>query len=106
MSTRAVRALLAKHPGELALYGALARSRRERGDRVGEIGVYREILAVHEDHHATLLALAVRALGGGRVLADMPRGSYMLRAWHPRYGDVTKRVDVPAREPAVLRFKP
>jgi len=49
---------LARHPGELALYGALARSRRERGDRVGEIGVYREILEVHEDHHATLLALA------------------------------------------------
>ena len=45
-------------PGELALYGALARSRRERDDRVGEIGIYREILAVHKDHHATLLALA------------------------------------------------
>src|SRR5512145_842514 len=49
---------LAKHPGDLALFGALARSRRERGDRVGEIGIYREILAIHEDHHATLLALA------------------------------------------------
>jgi tetratricopeptide (TPR) repeat protein len=45
-------------PGELALYGALARSRRERDDRVGEIGIYREILVVHPDHHATLLALA------------------------------------------------
>jgi len=43
---------------------------------------------------------------GGFRLADMPRGSYLLRAWHPRYGDVTKRVDVPAREPAVLQFKP
>jgi tetratricopeptide (TPR) repeat protein len=49
---------LAAHPGELALFGALARSRRERGDRVGEIGVYREILKIHRDHHATLLALA------------------------------------------------
>jgi len=45
-------------PGELGLYGALARSRRERDDRVGEIGIYREILKVHPDHHATLLALA------------------------------------------------
>jgi tetratricopeptide (TPR) repeat protein len=45
-------------PGELALYGALARGRRERSDRVGEIGIYREILEVHPDHHATLLALA------------------------------------------------
>src|SRR5262245_5078427 len=49
---------LAQSPGDLSLYGALARSRRERGDRVGEIGVYREILAAHPDHHATLLALA------------------------------------------------
>jgi tetratricopeptide (TPR) repeat protein len=49
---------LAANPGELALFGALARSRRERGDRVGEIGIYREILVVHKDHHATLLALA------------------------------------------------
>jgi len=51
---RGLRAL----PGELALYGALARARRERDDRVGEIGIYREILKLHRDHHATLLALA------------------------------------------------
>ena len=49
---------LAALPGELALFGALARSRRERSDRVGEIGIYREILVVSPDHHATLLALA------------------------------------------------
>jgi plastocyanin len=42
---------------------------------------------------------------GGFTLADLPRGSYLLRAWHPRLGDVTQRVDVPAREPAILRFK-
>jgi tetratricopeptide (TPR) repeat protein len=57
---------LAKHPGDLALFGALARSRRERGDRVGEIGVYREILAIHEDHHATLLALAEAQIALGQ----------------------------------------
>ncbi len=45
-------------PGDLALFGALARSRRERDDRVGEIGIYREMLVLHVDHHATLLALA------------------------------------------------
>jgi tetratricopeptide (TPR) repeat protein len=57
---------LAKHPGDLALFGALARSRRERGDRVGEIGIYREILQVHEDHHATLLALAEAQIALGQ----------------------------------------
>jgi tetratricopeptide (TPR) repeat protein len=49
---------LAAMPGDLALFGALARSRRERSDRVGETGIYREILVAHPDHHATLLALA------------------------------------------------
>ena len=49
---------LAALPGDLALFGALARSRRERSDRVGETGIYREILVAHPDHHATLLALA------------------------------------------------
>ncbi len=49
---------LAALPADLALFGALARSRRDRDDRVGEIGVYREILALHPDHHATLLAMA------------------------------------------------
>ena len=49
---------LAVLPGDLALFGALARSRRERSDRVGETGIYREILVAHPDHHATLLALA------------------------------------------------
>jgi tetratricopeptide (TPR) repeat protein len=49
---------LAAIPGDLALYGALARSRRDRDDRVGEIGVYREILVLQPNHHATLLALA------------------------------------------------
>lgn len=57
---------LAKHPGDLALFGALARSRRERGDRVGEIGVYREILAIHTDHHATLLLLAEAQIALGQ----------------------------------------
>jgi tetratricopeptide (TPR) repeat protein len=57
---------LAKHPGDLALFGALARSRRERGDRVGEIGIYREILVLHEDHHATLLALAEAQIALGQ----------------------------------------
>jgi len=45
-------------PGELALYAALARSRRLRGDRVGEIAIYREVLEIHPQHRNTLQALA------------------------------------------------
>jgi plastocyanin len=41
---------------------------------------------------------------GAFTLAGLPRGSYMLRAWHPAYGNVTRRVDVPAKQPAFLTF--
>jgi tetratricopeptide (TPR) repeat protein len=45
-------------PDNLALYVALARSRRERDDSAGEIAVYREILDRSPGHHAALVALA------------------------------------------------
>jgi tetratricopeptide (TPR) repeat protein len=55
---KALRAAIAVRPDDLRLYGALARSMRERGDREGEIALYREILDQQPDDHATLLALA------------------------------------------------
>jgi tetratricopeptide (TPR) repeat protein len=45
-------------PDNLSVYVALARSRRERGDRDGEIAVYREILDRSPGHHAALLSLS------------------------------------------------
>jgi tetratricopeptide (TPR) repeat protein len=60
---------LKQHPGELALYGALARARRDRDDRDGEIAIYREMLAVEPGHQATLLSLA-EALIQQEKLAD------------------------------------
>jgi tetratricopeptide (TPR) repeat protein len=53
-----LRQALAVAPGDLRIYGALARSMRQRGDREGEIAVYREVLASNPDHHGTLVALA------------------------------------------------
>lgn len=55
---RALRQALERDPGNLSVYGALARARHDRGDRAGEIAIYREVLKVHPHHHATLLALA------------------------------------------------
>ncbi len=55
---KALREAIALRPDDLRLYGALARSMRERGDRDGEIALYREILDQQPDDHATLLALA------------------------------------------------
>jgi tetratricopeptide (TPR) repeat protein len=55
---RILRQGLTAHPGDLRLYLALAESRRNRADRVGELGIYHEILALAPDHHATLMAKA------------------------------------------------
>jgi tetratricopeptide (TPR) repeat protein len=57
-SEAALRTGLERRPGELALYVALARGRRARGDRVGEIAIYDEVLAIHPNHRPTLEALA------------------------------------------------
>ncbi len=54
----ALREGLERHPGDLSLYGALARARRDRGDREGEIEIHREVLLIYPEHHATQLALA------------------------------------------------
>ncbi len=44
------------------------------------------------------------AADGAFTFDRMPRGSYLLRAWHPAFGEVTRRVEVPNRNPAVLTF--
>ncbi len=63
---RILRDGLERHPGDLRLYGAIAESRRHRGDRVGELGIYREALAHHPGDQATLIAKAEAELALGR----------------------------------------
>jgi len=65
-SERALRGALEQQPGSLAVYGALARSRRDRGDRDGEIAIYREALVEHPRHPGTLAALAEALIAAGR----------------------------------------
>jgi tetratricopeptide (TPR) repeat protein len=55
---RALRDALEHEPGNLQIYGALARLRRQQGDREGEIAIYEEMLALHPDDQATLTALS------------------------------------------------
>jgi tetratricopeptide (TPR) repeat protein len=55
---QALREALALDPGNLRIYGAIARLKRAQGDREGEIAIYREILDEQPDDHATLSALA------------------------------------------------
>ena len=46
------------HPDRFVLYARLARMRRARGDREGEIEVYEEVLDDYPDHYGTLISLA------------------------------------------------
>ena len=45
------------------------------------------------------------AADGAFAFSDLRPGNYMLRAWHPVLGDVTQRIEVPAKRPAVLTFR-
>ncbi len=63
---RALRQGLGLHPGHIPLYTALAALRRARGDRIGEIGIYREWLVHHPGHRRALLAKAEAELATGR----------------------------------------
>ena len=45
------------HPDRFVLYARLARMRRARGDREGEIQLYREVLVEYPDHYGTLISL-------------------------------------------------
>ncbi len=52
-----LRDALERDPGDLRLFGALARVLRQRGDHAEEVALYRQILDDHPDHHSTLVAL-------------------------------------------------
>jgi tetratricopeptide (TPR) repeat protein len=81
-SERALRSALKSNPDSLALYAGLARGRRQRGDRDGEIQIYREVLRKHPNHHATLVALADTQIDMQR-LDDARRTLEVVEKHHP-----------------------
>lgn len=48
---------LDQHPNRFVVYARLARMRRARGDRDGEIALYRDVLQEYPDHYGTLISL-------------------------------------------------
>jgi tetratricopeptide (TPR) repeat protein len=54
---RALRQALEQEPGNLRIYGALARMLRERGDYEAEVALYDEVIRLYPHHHSTLVAL-------------------------------------------------
>lgn len=41
---------------------------------------------------------------GGFAFDGLPHGRYMVRAWHPKHGMVTRRIEVPTDDPMLLSF--
>jgi plastocyanin len=81
-------------------------ARRSSFDQAGAFQVFCElhpkeslyIVVVPDRWHTRPIA------DGTFILSSVPRGEYMLRAWHPTRGQVTTQVVVPMREPALLRL--
>jgi hypothetical protein len=90
-------ALGAYRPGEV---------RKSAFPHAGVIQVYCEL------HPKEVLYVVVvpdrwhtRPAGDGAFMFDrLPRGNYLLRAWHPAFGNVTQRIEVPTKHPAFLSF--
>jgi tetratricopeptide (TPR) repeat protein len=106
---KALRKSLEADPANLRIYAALARSMRNRGDKDGAIGVYREMLRQAPDDHSTLFALAEAQINDEDVegaietlerietsypsdLESVKRLGFLLYEAH-RYGDAVKRFD-------------
>src|SRR4029453_3234047 len=106
---KALRKSLGIDPANLRIYGALARSMRNRGDKDGAIGVYREMLRQAPDDHSTLVALAEAQINDEdlegaietleRIEASYPKDlesvkrlGFLLYEQH-RFADSGKRVD-------------
>ena len=106
---KALRKSLEVDPANLRIYAALARSMRNRGDKDGAIGVYREMLHQAPDDHSTLAALAEAQINDEdvegatetleRIEASYPndletvkRLGYLLYEGH-RFADAVKRFE-------------
>ena len=106
---KALRKSLEVDPANLRIYAALARSMRNRGDKDGAIGVYREMLRQAPDDHSTLFALAEAQINDEDVegaietlerievgypsdLESVKRLGYLLYEAH-RFADAVKRFD-------------
>ena len=92
-------ALGAYRPGEI-----------RTADKFAKPGVIQVWCELHPRESLYVVVVPTRwhtrpAPDGAFAFDRMPRGSYMLRAWHPVFGNVTRRVEVPSERPAYLSFE-
>jgi tetratricopeptide (TPR) repeat protein len=79
----ALRRALKRDPGNLRLYGAIARMLRQRGAYAEEKKLYKEVLSRYPNHHATLVALGEAQL----ALEDVDGAIATFKRVEARYPD-------------------
>jgi len=79
----ALRQALEQEPGNLRVYGALARMLRQRGDYEAEVALYDEVIELYPHHHSTLVALGEAQL----ALEDIDGSIATFEAIEQRYPD-------------------
>jgi len=80
---QALRQALEQEPGNLRIYGALARMLRQRGDYEAEVALYDEVIELYPDHHSTLMALGEAQL----ALEDIDGSIATFESIEQRYPD-------------------
>jgi tetratricopeptide (TPR) repeat protein len=80
---QALRQALEQEPGDLRIYGALARMLRQRGDYEAEVALYDEVISLYPHHHSTLVALGEAQL----ALEDIDGSIATFEAVEQRYPD-------------------
>lgn len=92
-------------PFDLGTYSP-GRSRETRFDRAGVVQIFCEL---HKDEMGFIVVTPDRwhtrpRSNGAFALHDLPPGAYMVRVWHPKLGGRTERVEVGAKNPAIVNF--
>ena len=80
---QALRQALEQEPGNLRIYGALARMLRQRGDYEAEVALYDEVIDLYPHHHSTLVALGEAQL----ALEDIDGSIATFESIEQRYPD-------------------
>lgn len=86
---KALRTALALDPTNLRIFSQLARLAREHGDMKAQQGIFREVLANHPHHHATLMALADVQIGDN----DTEGAIETLKEIQQHYPDASRAIE-------------
>jgi len=93
-------------PFDLELYKGNPPEKRVTFDKVGRVEVF---CSIHANMHCTVLVLenpyfAVAEESGRYIIANVPPGTYKLKAWHERLPSQTQEIKVLAEGDTIANF--